>query len=392
MMDTHDDNNTTMIITNPTMASFTASEGRSILENLVDHLVEKLGSKYVNNKDGQPLAIQEKDFTAEFLNALHDEAMRRSMVQLLSGDMDKYIERKYSIWSFAFQKYIFPALRQIVQNPPQEMLNIPRDQKYINRFVTNESLVDDYIKQSKKKNPNLIGGEPSPEFTLEEIDNIKALRKEFYKKVTEMCKARGLRLFKINPRNYEHFTYYATKFAPSHPKHVLAINVDWWKKPHKTWIVMHFNVNALRHDYSMLSTQFYCLHQDSYCFGNLTLQNGMRACVNTFRSMILSANKVPGKCPLCLDPMYSRSMCPRCGYEMCEVCIFAMANENHRGGVTKCPHCRYDFMKAEVHGSMSTEKLVKQKAMMELAKRLEEEGVDTLALWKKIYEQLSNNT
>ena len=41
--------------TNPAMVSFTASEGRSILENLVDHLVEKLGSKYANNKDGQPL-------------------------------------------------------------------------------------------------------------------------------------------------------------------------------------------------------------------------------------------------------------------------------------------------------------------------------------------------
>ena len=43
---------------------------------------------------------------------------------------------------------------------------------------------------------------------------------------------------------------------------------------------------------------------------------------------------------------------------------------------------------------MSTKKLVEQKAMLEFAKRLEEEGFDAQAqaVWKKIYEELSNNT
>ena len=48
-------------------------------------------------------------------------------------------------------------------------------------------------------------------------------------------------------------------------------------------------------------------------------------------------------------------------------------------GVTKCLHCRFDLAKAKVHGSMSTEKLVEQKAMLEFAKRLEEEGFDAQA-------------
>jgi hypothetical protein len=258
------------------------------------------------------------------------------------------------------------------------------DEKYINRFETNEYFVNDYIKQSKKKNPTVIGDKPAPKFSLEEIGNIKALRKAFYKKITDMCKQRGLQLFKIKPTDYEHFTYYATKFAPSHPKHVLVIDVDWWKNPHKTWVVMHHNANVLRNDYSMLSKQFYCLHQDSYCFGDLTIPNGMRACVNTFRIMLRSANKEPAQCPLCLDPMYTKSICPRCGFEMCEVCVHTMANGKHKKKATNCPHCRYSFMKAEVHVSMSTEELVERKVMRECAKMLEEEGGDTHAVMKKI--------
>ena len=97
------------------MSAFTKSEGRSILKNLVDHLVQKLGSKFVNSSS-QSLSISTEDLTAEFLDSLKDEPVRESMIRLLSGDMDNYVEEKHSMWSRVFQDYIFAALKKIVQN------------------------------------------------------------------------------------------------------------------------------------------------------------------------------------------------------------------------------------------------------------------------------------